>query len=531
MNHSHRPIARAGLAGVLAACAGASVLAGNAVEVIYTKIATHPSSIVPIALDLNGDPVETNWRALEDIILSPDGSRWILKGRTNQGSSIENIMLLGAGDGSQVAHFAQGRQPIPDGAAGEVYDFFGSGLGRFNDQNQFAYSARATGGLASVFQKVIVYTGGMTPSPSDYQLVTQMGDLYTGLVDSGANPSGDETVGNSVGSIHILNDGTVGSQDSSIQNINSLRRPAIFYDNDALLQRGWSTVVGLDGSSVFTVKNLSANGFYTSPNGESWIAQGQIETGGTTNDDVLLLNGQVVLQEGSAIGTSGVVVGTIVTSGITSSGEWYARGAILGGGVWAAINGVVVARTGETIATGEGENWGASFLSFSVNNNGDWLLVGTTDSADPATDTVMVLNGERVLVREGDAVDLPGFDGPVLIGRGNLTAGAFEPNDSILTDDLVVYFLASIHDGMGNDYNSTPAFGAPQAFMRLDAGASDPCPGDSNGDGVVNFADLNAVLSDFGQSGMGLPGDVNGDGVVNFQDLNLVLSNFGATCK
>jgi hypothetical protein len=56
------------------------------------------------------------------------------------------------------------------------------------------------------------------------------------------------------------------------------------------------------------------------------------------------------------------------------------------------------------------------------------------------------------------------------------------------------------------------------------------CPGDANGDGVVNFTDLNIVLSEFGQSGAGLAGDVNGDGVVSFADLNLVLSNFGATC-
>jgi uncharacterized membrane protein len=56
------------------------------------------------------------------------------------------------------------------------------------------------------------------------------------------------------------------------------------------------------------------------------------------------------------------------------------------------------------------------------------------------------------------------------------------------------------------------------------------CLGDTNGDNVVNFTDLNAVLTDFGQSGMGVSGDVNGDNVVNFTDLNAVLSNFGVPC-
>lgn len=53
--------------------------------------------------------------------------------------------------------------------------------------------------------------------------------------------------------------------------------------------------------------------------------------------------------------------------------------------------------------------------------------------------------------------------------------------------------------------------------------------GDANGDGVVDFADLNAALSSFGQSGEGIVGDVDCDGVVNFADINAVLSNFGAS--
>ena len=59
-----------------------------------------------------------------------------------------------------------------------------------------------------------------------------------------------------------------------------------------------------------------------------------------------------------------------------------------------------------------------------------------------------------------------------------------------------------------------------------------PCPGDANGDRIINFADLNIVLGNFGQTGApgSVPGDVNGDGVVNFADLNIVLSAFGTEC-
>lgn len=55
-------------------------------------------------------------------------------------------------------------------------------------------------------------------------------------------------------------------------------------------------------------------------------------------------------------------------------------------------------------------------------------------------------------------------------------------------------------------------------------------PGDVNGDGCVDDADLLAVLFAFGQTGSDLPEDVNGDGVVDDADLLVVLFNFGQGC-
>lgn len=68
--------------------------------------------------------------------------------------------------------------------------------------------------------------------------------------------------------------------------------------------------------------------------------------------------------------------------------------------------------------------------------------------------------------------------------------------------------------------------GAYDAFVR----ARGSCPGDANGDGVVDFTDLNLVLSDFGLVGPGLAGDLDADGDCDFTDLNIVLGAFGAPC-
>jgi hypothetical protein len=52
-------------------------------------------------------------------------------------------------------------------------------------------------------------------------------------------------------------------------------------------------------------------------------------------------------------------------------------------------------------------------------------------------------------------------------------------------------------------------------------------PGDANGDGTVNGADLNIVLSNYNLPGMSwIQGDFDGNGTVNGADLNTVLSNY-----
>lgn len=55
-----------------------------------------------------------------------------------------------------------------------------------------------------------------------------------------------------------------------------------------------------------------------------------------------------------------------------------------------------------------------------------------------------------------------------------------------------------------------------------------PCPGDANGDGITNGADLSVLLGQFGT--VVTPGsgsDFNADGIVNGADLSVLLSNFG----
>ncbi len=58
------------------------------------------------------------------------------------------------------------------------------------------------------------------------------------------------------------------------------------------------------------------------------------------------------------------------------------------------------------------------------------------------------------------------------------------------------------------------------------------CEGDVNGDGVVDFNDLNIVLAEWDTTGpVGTGGDADFDGDTDFDDLNIVLANWGHICS
>ncbi|MEQ8850693.1 MAG: hypothetical protein RIB32_02810 [Phycisphaerales bacterium] len=56
-------------------------------------------------------------------------------------------------------------------------------------------------------------------------------------------------------------------------------------------------------------------------------------------------------------------------------------------------------------------------------------------------------------------------------------------------------------------------------------------PGDADGNLTVDFADLNAILQQWGQTvAPGEGADLTGDGAVDFDDLNIILQNWGDQC-
>jgi len=119
-------------------------------------------------------------------------------------------------------------------------------------------------------------------------------------------------------------------------------------------------------------------------------------------------------------------------------------------------------------------------------------------------------------------------------------SGNFTPPSQPFTPDAHTAALYHFDEGSGTQIrDSSGAAGGPSdGELRYGGNPAGPVwttdtpfrrPGDVDGDGCVDDADLLQVLFAFGATGSN-PADVNGDSLVDDADLLIVLFNFGAGC-
>jgi hypothetical protein len=433
------------------------------IRAIYTKIPGHPTALVPGARDPNGAPTNTEFRQFNQLSVSRTG-KWAIRGFTQQVSpDVKDVILTGSGTTGSV--LLQRGFPFPGAAGSELFEFTGGGFS-YNDNDDFVFRIRAQGGAAANAQKVLKSIGGVI------SVAFQQGDPYTGLEGPPGVPQSG-FIGNSIGSTHLLNNGIIGTHDTTVTGMTStLWRPVLAYNLQKFQQRNIDFVTGLGGRGVERIGGLTGlniDQFFATPDFDpaggthsgTWIARGQIDR--PENQNVVIVNDEVVLRQGQAMpGNPSVVTDAFTNVALLSNGDWYVRGTRLGGGALAVRNGVVNAKTGDEIGN-SGEHWtGTSFSAFTGNNNGDWLIAGQTDNPNPARRWVIAVNGV-IVARQSDAINV---NVPAVIGRANPATDPWSADNIYVTDDMVLYMLASIQDGQGNEYAGNPAFSTPLAFLR-----------------------------------------------------------------
>ncbi len=90
-----------------------------------------------------------------------------------------------------------------------------------------------------------------------------------------------------------------------------------------------------------------------------------------------------------------------------------------------------------------------------------------------------------------------------------------------------VYAKFNLNTGLAEVIASTTAWNAEMEMAINSPVPSTPCPGDLNGDTVVDQSDLGILLAAYGVNGNG---DLDGDGDTDQSDLGILLSHYGESC-
>ncbi|MFU8828301.1 MAG: hypothetical protein ACNA8P_02600 [Phycisphaerales bacterium] len=187
-----------------------------------------------------------------------------------------------------------------------------------------------------------------------------------------------------------------------------------------------------------------------------------------------------------------------------------------------------------------GDNPGEAAL-IDINNSNTGGVSGAPDQfAAPDSNPATVTTGIEIGIPVSDLVTWNGSSQLKIQVFINGTGHDFVSNQHLqfaCTADLGEPRFVNFNDFPGEQFAQVSFSPSTGRFTRTNAAPPvcepvTPCPGDATGDNLVNLADLNLVLANFGSSvAPNTNGDVTGDGLVNLADLNLVLANFGTNCN
>ncbi|HSM14591.1 MAG TPA: hypothetical protein VLA66_11045 [Thermoanaerobaculia bacterium] len=250
----------------------------------------------------------------------------------------------------------------------------------------------------------------------------------------------------------VLSDGNVpGISTDNIGGLPTTENEVIIANGNLQAQEGVTVPTGQVGTEFW--ENFDVTDLWIDSAGTSWLVQGDL-TGDTALDDVVGVDGEIVIQEGSILANSTfaepVDLNGIVGVHMARNGTWYARGNnAVSEQDWIYSDGAVLTKTGDPIFTGATEVWtDAEFADCFFLHIGDGLgnyVLGGVSNGPTPTNGLLVLNNAAEIVREGDAFDLDGngqFDDDTYFNT-------FGNDDGYLTDDGWFYFVATIRDGAG----------------------------------------------------------------------------------
>ncbi len=472
-----------------------AVLAGPT-EVVYSitgHTPGHPKTNVP------GSTLKfTNFN--NRMFRSPNSNLWLVVPTTDGTPATQDqVLVIGSGlTGRLLA-----REGVTEFFPGERVDFStGLPVPRVSDGGAWAMNLTPQG-MSLVGQRVIK---GGPDADSPLEVIARTGDFIPGLLGS--------VYGLTMHSPNIDAAGNVAFVTAVDNDLAILEAALSGGGNTPIISTFVTIPTGQGGGETAAWSDIDTNLFFQDGSGTRSIARGKLNTS-TTRDQVAVVDGVVVVQEGvTSIPGSGVA-SSISDVWMESDGTWFVRGSSTGGPDWILRNGVVIAAIGQPILPGSGERW-TSFQEVRGNNSGEWVIVGSTDNADALRNNVAVLGRRHVLARESDGVDLDN-DGVL---ENNLFIHSFRDR-CVLQNDGRFYFTVR----MKSTASATSSLGANASLVRTLA-----CPANFNADGAVDPDDLSDFISGYFSLPPDPRTDYNGDGAIDPDDLSDYIGVFFGGC-
>lgn len=305
-----------------------------------------------------------------------------------------------------------------------------------NDAGEFVYATNTDADIAS--DEVVVKVGAGTAT-----YAAREGGAIPGL------PGG--LWGASLNGSVLASDGRVGLAGTTITGVPADQNDVLVLDAVILAQSGVTQPGNQLGAEFW--ENFTMDAFWLSAEGGRWLAQGDL-TGATTTDGVVVVDAAVVVQEGVPLAGTAfaepVDLSGIVGTGLAPGGRWFVRGNNDVTEIdWVYSNGAVLATLGQPVAGDPAETWtDVEFADCFFMHVGDGLgnyVIGGVSNAPTASNGVLVLNGDEVIAREGDPIDIDGngvFDDDAFFNT-------FGNDDGALTDEGLFYFVATIRNAAG----------------------------------------------------------------------------------
>jgi hypothetical protein len=361
---------------------------------------------------------------------SPNGN-WILSALTDLATTSDEVVIVNG-----VVKFFEA-DPAPWNLS-ENIGLTDTKLG-INDAGEWVFANNTDGPITADEYIVVV-------SPTDvYTTVAKEEDPITQLPPA----TWDEPLDSAV----IAADGTVGHAGDGIDGgPPTTQDDIVVFGSSIIAQQGVTVPGGQMGAETWDL--FDADDFFVSPDGLHWILQGDL-TGDFNFDDVAVVDGAVVVQEGVILPGSGyaepVDLNGIVGVWMAPNGDWFVRG---NNDVtehdWVYSNGAVIAERGAPIHAGATELYSdtafADLFFLHVGDSlGNYIIGGVSDNPDPLADGILVLNDQTVIARQGDPIDLDNngtFDDGVFINT-------FGNDDGFLDDAGNFYFVVTMMDAAG----------------------------------------------------------------------------------